>query len=333
MNNIQDKKKVIFILSIDTEEEWDWNGPFPQANFSVKNTANIPKFQAFCDRLGIRPTYFVDYAIANDTGSAARLKTVQDRGNCEIGGHLHPWVTPPVEEDISNPDNSHAINLPIELVEKKLESLNLKLEEAFGKKPRSFRSGRWGTNGSMLKLLARQGYSIDSSIHPYYEDSGFSYHSAPDRPFWPSYDDCTSQGQQREVYEIPVTNGYNKPNFPFWNQLHLTLSKTPFKQLKLVGILWKLGVMRKIPLSPELADAENMITLVKAALTEGHQVVHMFFHSSSLLPGMNPYVKNEADEKALYDNIEQVFNFLKEKTDLRCCTLAEAEQTILKNER
>ena len=324
------KKVALFVLSVDTEEEWDWAGPFPQQKFSVKNTVNIPKFQGFCDRLGIKPTYFVDYAIADDPESVARLKEPMEKGNCEIGGHLHPWCNPPVDEDVSNVDNSHAINLPVELVEKKLENLNRKLEGEFGEKPRSFRSGRWGTNGAMLRLLADKGYTIDSSIHPYYADGPFSYHDAPDVPFWPSYECCTELGDQREIYEVPVTAGYNKSNFSFWNRLHLTLSKRPLNRLRLVGVLWKLGVMRKIQLSPELADAESMISLVKAALAGGHQVIHMYFHSSSLLPGMTPYIKNEADEKAFYGNIEAVLEYLKEHTDVHCCTLEEAAKRIVK---
>ena len=323
------KKTVYFVLSVDTEEEWDWSGPFPQHQFSVKNSRNIPKFQAFCDNLGIKPTYFVDYAIADDPDSVNALKVPLSKGNCEIGGHLHPWCNPPVEEDVSNVDNSHAINLPLDLVERKLENLNLKLEEAFGRKPRSFRSGRWGTNGTMLKLLAEKGYVVDSSIHPYYADVPFSYHDAPDTPFWPSYECCTTDGVQREIYEVPVTAGYNKPDFSFWNRLHLALSKPPFSHLRLVGILWKLGVMRKTQLSPELADADSMIALVKAALAGGHQVIHMYFHSSSLLPGAAPYVKNEADEAAFYDNIEAVFHYLMENADVHCCTLEEAAKKTL----
>jgi len=48
----------------------------------------------------------------------------------------------------------------MDLVEKKLENLSLKLAKEFGEKPRSFRSGRWGTNGALLKLLADKGYTL-----------------------------------------------------------------------------------------------------------------------------------------------------------------------------
>jgi len=130
---------------------------------------------------------------------------------------------------------------------------------------------------------------------------------------------------------MPVTAGYNRSNFALWNRLHLILSKPPWSYFRLVGIFWKLGLMRKIQLSPELADAENMIALVKAALKGGHRVIHMYFHSSSLLPGKAPYVKNDADEEVFYSSIEAVFRFLQENTNVHSCTLEDATKRILKD--
>ncbi|HEB66745.1 MAG TPA: WalW protein [Gammaproteobacteria bacterium] len=324
---------ILFVISVDTEEEWDWNGPFPEPEFSARNTENIPRFQAFCEERGIRPTYFVDYAIADDPASAGRLKPMLDRGMCEIGGHLHPWCTPPISEDVSDTANSHAINLPPALVSEKLDNLGRRLEEAFGRRPTSFRSGRWGTNGELLRLLASKGYTLDSSIHPYYADDCFSYHEAPDTPYWPDYADCLGPGTQREIFEIPVTSGFNRPDFPRCNRFHRRLSRPPLQRLRLVGILWKLGILRKIQLSPELAEADDMIRLVDAAIARGHRVIHMYFHSSSLLPGMTPYVRNEADLEHFYAKIAAVFRHLGEVADITPCTLTEAARTIIQDDQ
>lgn len=325
--------QILFVLSIDTEEEWDWSGPFPRDNFSVGNTANIPKFQNFCNRLGIRPTYFVDYAVANDPKSVVRLKEPLEKGECEIGAHLHPWCNPPVEEVVTDDNYSHAINLPVDLVSRKLENLGVKLGDVFGVRPNSFRSGRWGTNGVLLKLLSEKGYTVDSSVHPYYEDSSFSYHDAPVTPYWPSFENCTSSGDQEEIIEIQVTAGYNRTNFSLWNKIHLALASPPWNSVHLVGILWRLGVLRKIQLSPELASADDMISLVKAVLKRGHKIIHMYFHSSSLLPGAAPYVKSQADEKVFYNKIETVFRFLQENTELQCCTISEAAKRVLEEKQ
>ena len=66
----QHKPDVIFVLSVDTEEEWDWSDEFPQKDFSVSNVKQIPKLQAFCEELGIRPTYFTDYAVVENPDAA-----------------------------------------------------------------------------------------------------------------------------------------------------------------------------------------------------------------------------------------------------------------------
>ena len=73
------KQDVIFILSVDTEEEWDWSGDFPQTNFSVDNVEHIPAFQVFCENLGIRPTYFTDYAVAADPAAVGILISISDK--------------------------------------------------------------------------------------------------------------------------------------------------------------------------------------------------------------------------------------------------------------
>ena len=328
--SLDNRPATLFVLSVDTEEDWDWSGPFPQPPFSVNNGSRIPKFQHFCNNLGIKPTYFVDYAIADDTQCATHLKSFMDDGVCEIGSHLHAWCTPPIQEDVTNTENSHAINLPDDLVKQKLRILNEKFKSAFGTKPKSFRSGRWGINEYLIKLLSEEGYTTDSSVHPYYADSTFSYHDAPDTPYWPDFNNFKKPGSQRQIFEIPVTAGYSRHNFGFWNKLHLKLSSTPFRYFHPIGILWKLGLMRKIQLSPELADIDNMISLIKAALKEDHKVIHMYFHSSSLLPGKTPYVRNSSDEGIFYDRIQQVFEYLKENTVVTCCTVSEAAEILTK---
>jgi len=47
---------VRFLLSVDTEEEFDWGGRFPQEDCSVENIQCIPAFQEFCETIDIRPT-------------------------------------------------------------------------------------------------------------------------------------------------------------------------------------------------------------------------------------------------------------------------------------
>jgi peptidoglycan/xylan/chitin deacetylase (PgdA/CDA1 family) len=250
---------------------------------------------------------------------------------CEIGAHLHPWVTPPVEEDIHE-HNTHAVNLPTDLVRRKIRNLTHKLEEEFGERPLTFRSGRWGVNEVLLKMLLEEGYQTDSSIHPFYADSIFSYYHAPETPYWPDLSDCIQKGTQREIFEIPVTSGFNRPYFRMCHNIHHVCSAKPWNIFHGIGILWHLNIMRKLQLSPELADASNMIALMDACLKRGHRIIHMFFHSSSLLPGGSPYVSNEDDEHAFYRKIADVITYLKTHVEVEFCTLTEARQHYLQEE-
>lgn len=327
---------VLFVMTIDTEEEWDWDAGFPFGQKpAVQNTQKIPKFQAFCHDLGVKPTYFIDYAIASDPESVKRFRPYAEAGECEIGGHLHAWVTPPVEEQ-ARPNNTHAINLPPDLVRRKLNVLTHKLKSEFGMQPTSFRSGRWGINGQMLRQLADEGYELDSSIFPFYTDTdpepNFSYAQAPDRPYWPDFTDCLQAGEQRRIFELPVSSGFNHPNFEACHAIHRTLSASPWNRLRSIGILWHLRLLRKLQLSPELADAANMKMLVNSCLQRGHRVIHMFLHSSTLLPGGSPYVSNEHDEAVFYQNMADVITYVTSRANVTFCTLTEAKHRILQED-
>lgn len=324
-------KKVYFVLTVDTEEEWDWGGNFPEGSFSVQNTGCIPKFQKFCNERGVKPTYFVDYAIASDAESVSILKEPFINGKCEIGAHMHPWCTPPVEEEI-NPDNSHIVNLPLDLVRRKLRNLTRKIEDEFGERPVSFRSGRWGMNGELLNVLREEGYRTDSSVLPFYEDPAFSYLDAPDMPYWPDLDCITRKGAQREIFEMPASSGFNFKNFLLCNKIYGFLNSGPIRPLRIAGILSRLQIFKKVMVSPELSDASEMISCIKACLRRGHSIIHMFLHSSSLLKGAAPYVKTDEDEDRFYGNMAEVIDYLKTNTDVSFCTLTEAKKIILEED-
>jgi hypothetical protein len=314
---------TLLAITVDTEEEWDWNGPFPRPPFSTRNADRLGKFQSFCDRLGLKPTWLVDYAIADDPASVRHLREASEDGRCEIGAHLHPWATPPVEEAV-NERNSHILNLPHDLVARKLETLTKKLEKAFGRRPVSFRAGRWGLDGRLLRLLRDQGYTVDTSVHPYFSDTAFSYEGAPDEPYWPDFDSLLERGSQRDILELPATSGFNVSGFEGASRLHRLLSRPPLGALRMVGVLWHTRLLRKITLSPELFDARDMLALARASIRRGRRFLNLYFHSSSLLPGCTPYVPDEAAEERFYGYIESFRESLKSLGNVQPVTLAEA---------
>lgn len=56
-------RKVYFVLSVDTEEEWDCDGPFPNKVISVENIGYLPAFQSHPNELSLTTSYFLNYTV------------------------------------------------------------------------------------------------------------------------------------------------------------------------------------------------------------------------------------------------------------------------------
>jgi len=322
------KKPVLFILSVDTEEEWDWSGPFPNENFSVDNIKEIPAFQSFCQELGIKPTYFVDYAVANNPNAAKVLKEL-NQNYCEIGAHLHPWANPPFFNGTTE-ESSHVINLPIKSVTQKLDLLLTKISSEFNVDAKSFRTGRWGINGEILQLLHHKGIDIDSSVYPLYKTKYFSCEKAPNKPYWPDLNNTNLIGNQRCILEIPVTVSFNRSNNQLSQKLHKLFECKPFSWLRINGILWHTRLLRKLYLSPELCSGQDMKMLIDKQLKKDQTVFHMYLHSSSLLENVTGLSVHENAREHHCQQIKIAVEYLKEKANVTFCTISEAKSLLTK---
>ena len=154
------------VVVIDTEEEFDWDAPFDPGSVSVRNIDEQWRAQTVFDDHGIRPTYLVDYPVAANPASRAVLRAFAASGRCDIGAHLHPWVTPPHEGPV-NARTSFAGNLPAALERAKLAALTTMIEDGFGQRPAVYRAGRYGVGPSTMGILAALGYKVDSSVVPF----------------------------------------------------------------------------------------------------------------------------------------------------------------------
>lgn len=323
------KPNVIFLLSVDTEEEWDWSGPFPDKEFSVKNVNELPAFQTFCQECGIKPTYLVDHAVANNEKSSSILKAF-NKNDCEIGAHLHPWANPPFKE-LTNEFSSHVINLDIDHVEDKLIELLAAIKKNIGCSPKSFRTGRWGIDGDVMKLLEKYEIDADTSIYPLYKNEFFSCESAPASPYWPDYTDTNREGNQRKILELPVTVGFNRSHYPFSQRMHKLLALKPFSTLRLNGIFWHTRILRKLYLSPELCSGNEMKSLIDTSLKKGQHVFHMYLHSSSLLENVTGLSDKINAREYICQQINVALTYLSSKANVTFCTMSEARDTLVSN--
>src|SRR5207253_648831 len=77
---------------------------------TVENVRQLPRLDRLFERLAVRPTYFTTYQVAIHPWAVRILQETQARGTAEIGAHLHPWNTPPIEEAFV-PRNTMLVNL------------------------------------------------------------------------------------------------------------------------------------------------------------------------------------------------------------------------------
>lgn len=324
MSSMKNKTPIIFVLTIDTEEEWDWSGPFPQQVANVKNIDKLPAFNTICENIGIRPTYFVDYAVSDDDHAVDKMLTFTEKGNCEIGAHLHPWCNPPYFGEVGEAE-SHVVNLPVEQVSQKLDTLIASIETGFGIKPKSFRTGRWGINKNVMDLLVKSGITVDSSVYPFFENEYFSCGGASNLPYWPDLDNLLIQGSQNIIYELPVTVGFNRPQFELANRIHSAFAKPPLSWTRFNGLAWHTHLLRKTYLCPELSSTQDMLTLCDTVISKGYPILHMYMHSSSLLANQHGLLSSEQNPfDFISDAVTNVVTQLKSTYDIEFCTISEA---------
>lgn len=297
------------VITIDTEED-NW-GDFSPTDYTLENISRIPVVQALFDDFRVKPTYLVTFPVANNENSVAILKSIFDNGRCEIGAHCHPWNTPPFEERISD-RNSMLCNLHDDLQFRKIKSLHEIIVKNFGIEPVTFRSGRWGYNNVVARNLNKLGYKVDTSVISFTNwtrEFGPDFSEIDPRAFRFSLDDVYNDSDNGTLIEVPATVGYLQKNFAFSNFLLKLLKTGPFRNLRLVGVLNKLNILNKVWLSPENSDSKIMIELAKQMMNNNYEIINMFFHSTSLKAGQNPYVSTENDEARFMDCIKDFLSF------------------------
>ena len=299
----------ILIVAIDTEAEFDWNGPFLRAHTSVRNVRNQTMAQEIFDRFGVRPVYLVDYAVATQAEGYLPLREISQSGRCEIGAHLHPWITPPFAEELSD-RTSFSHHLPVRLQQEKLSRLTEAIMSNFGVRPISYRAGRYGVGEEIAEILATLDYQIDMSVQPGIDMRrlhGPDFRRGLDRPYW--------FGRGWPFLEIPATpslvgmlavlalsNGVGI-------QLYDRLSRPGLDRMHVRGLFARLRLFDRIPSSPEGVSLSELRRLTRTLLSRGNRTFVFNYHSSSLLPGSTEYVRSPSELAGFLRRIEGYIEF------------------------
>ena len=292
---------LLLIVVIDTEEEFDWGQPLSRDNTATESIAAQHLAQEVFARHGIVPTYVIDYPVATDRAAYGILKAYLDDGLCEIGTHLHPWVNPPHEEQVT-PGNSYPGNLPPDLELAKLETLTQAIAANLGHRPVVYKAGRYGVGPNTTGILQRLGYRIDLSVvarTAFTDDGGPDFGGFDFQPYW--------FGPGHELLEIPLSAGFAGVFSRFGPTAYPRLFGKLGMTLRAPGIAARLGLLERIRLTPEGIDHAAHRRLTEALLTQGCRIFYMAYHSPSLRPGLTPYVR---DERELQDFLKTIDRYL-----------------------
>ena len=290
-----------FLVTVDVEEEFDWSQPLARENVSVESVARLRKFQRFCEAVEVRPCYLIDFPVANSRIAQDILGKAFKAGKADLGLQLHPWVTPPHREEV-NQSNSFPGNLPPALERDKIATLTRKVRDSFDTDALIYRAGRYGLGEDTASLLAEQGIAIDSSVRAYHDYSaagGPDFGMVDPNPFWLDRD--------HRVMEIPLTTVFAGAFAKSGASGFRRIEKVP----RLPGLAARLGLLERIPLTPEGTTAQEAMRGIDIALRQDVPILNLSFHSPSLVPGNTPYVRDSTDLDAFYDWWRAVFDHLK----------------------
>ena len=292
-----------FIVTVDTEEEFDWTKPFERTGHGLSHVPLLTKFQQFCEGFGICPIYLIDYPIATDPATVVALGEAVAAGRAEVGVQLHPWVSPPHEEDV-NAHNSFAGNLPEALERAKLRRLRDTIENAFGVPPMIYRAGRYGIGPATASILSEAAIAIDTSVRARFDYSTGGGPNFRDHPVTPWWIDRTGG-----LMELPLTTVFSGALRRHGSAIYPALWRVP----RLRGLLARAGLLDRIPLTPEGVSVDEALKGIDVALDEKLPVLVFSFHSPSLRPGNTPYVRDERELDLLYAWWRKIFAHLDQR--------------------
>jgi hypothetical protein len=300
--NLPDLGGPRFVVTVDTEEEFDWNKPFARAGFGTAHLKSLPRFQQLCDQFGIQPCYLVDLPIVQDSYGADLLADFAQSDRAEIGVQLHPWVNPPFAEEL-NTRNSYACNLAPALERAKLTYLYNAIVQHMGVKPDAYRAGRYGVGPETPDILLEHGISIDTSVRACFDYSheygpDFSLH--PARPYWL---------REGRLLELPLTTVFSGALRQAGERIFNSRLCSPSAR----ALLSRAHLLERIALTPEGIPLSRAIQGVDLALINELPIICISLHSPSLAVGHTPYVRTDEDLELLYAWLEGIFFHLRHR--------------------
>lgn len=316
------------ILSVDTEGDNLWAN---QCGRSFSNIRALGDFQAFCEDLRLRPTYLVAHEVVADEAARETIIQLQASDRCEIGSHLHAWLTPPAYahlDDIGKYPFLH--EYPQEVRAAKLERLTEDLAGVLGQRPTSYRGGRWSIEAFTMGQLERLGYAADTTVTPFVSwvrtlgavQGGPNCTTAPRTPYYPHSADPVRPGAMR-ILEVPTAH---RPPSPAADGLHRwagSLFGASRLGWSVVGRALGVVAGKVISPNPAVTPVEGLLRVTRRVLQERPAVLNLCIHSSELVAGGAPWVRQTSDAEAVRHRFRDVVGFLSSQGEWCSVTLSE----------
>ena len=321
---------MFFIIAIDTEADNQWDHG---RNLTVENIKYIPRFQKLCERYEITPTYLVTSEVCSDSFARDLFSRYLADNSAEIGAHLHPWTTPPFRDQSGYRENdaahAYASELSYDLISAKINYITDQITTSFGRKPTSFRSGRFGFNDVVAQVLIENSFLVDSSVTPFVRWSkNMGITGGNGGPDFLNYSPFpqTIKKENGKIVEIPIT--ILPTRFPLnisWRLtryfFHIAYDNLFFRSIRRMRLTNQPVWARPFP----RMTVQRFKELLLEAKRKGIPFINMMFHSSELMPGCSRYRLDSNSVEELYELLEGIFKLLREN-EIESVTLTKAAQ-------
>ncbi|MBC8945629.1 MULTISPECIES: polysaccharide deacetylase family protein [Xenorhabdus] len=299
--------KPAFIITIDTEGDNLWQN---SDKISTENTQYLPRFQSLCERFGFKPVWLTNYEMAIDDSYIEFAKDVIARNTGEIGMHLHAWNNPPIipltDDDMCY--KPYLIEYPKNQIKAKIDLMTNLLEEKLQTKMLSHRAGRWAFNEYYAQLLVEYGYQVDCSVTPKVNwrftkgdpngNGGTDYSRFPSHAYFMNLQNIAKEGNS-SLLQVPMSIQHK--HSPIMNFIKQKYDHLRGKQ-RSPSVNW---------LRPKGGNLKQMKAVVRQTLASGNDYVEFMLHSSEFMPGGSPTFQTEEKIELLYQDLEELFEFLK----------------------
>jgi hypothetical protein len=315
------------LITVDTEGDDLWARP---RQITTDNARFLPRFQALCEKYALKPTWLVNYEMAQCPAFVDFARDVAKRGAGEIGMHLHAWNCPPLAP-LTDDDMRHQpylIEYTEPVMRDKIRFMTDLLEDRFQRKIRSHRAGRWGLDAVYARLLVEHGYLVDCSVTPHISWSQYlgdpNGRGGPDftrfseLPYFADLDRIDRPGDS-PLLEVPVSVIETR-HAPF----DARLKSSPKLLRRISHRIWP-PILSMIP-RDNMRSFRHMRTILRHAVDHHRPCVMLATHSSELMPGGSPFFPTARSIERLYNRLEILFaSAIK---DFRGKTLSEFRKEI-----